>query len=146
VDLQRERVVAPGDVLEPLLDAVVVLGVDDVLLAVVRQRVRAGRAEPHAVLLGEREQAAARLALLGPRVGDVLTAAGADLDLGRDQLARDRVGEHGVVGAGVLQVLEARDQLQRFGMDERVLLLDPDGEVLGSLEGLARSGEVDQVK
>ena len=44
VDVQRERVVAPRDVLEPVLDAAVVLGVDDVLLAVVGPRVRAGGA------------------------------------------------------------------------------------------------------
>jgi hypothetical protein len=31
-------------------------------------------------------------------------------------------------------------------MDERVLLLDPDRQVLGCLEGLARSCEVDQVR
>jgi hypothetical protein len=31
-------------------------------------------------------------------------------------------------------------------MDERVLLLDPDGEILGPFEGLARNGEVDQVR
>ena len=32
VDVQRERVVAPGDVLEALADAAVVLGVDQVLV------------------------------------------------------------------------------------------------------------------
>ena len=81
VDVQRERVVAPGDVLQPVLDAAVVLGVDDVLLAVVRQRVRAGRAERDAVRVGEREQPPARLALARERVLDVLAAARADLDL-----------------------------------------------------------------
>ena len=145
VDLQRERVVAPGDVLEAVLDAVVVRRVDDVLLAVVRQRVRAGRAEPHAVGVGQLVQPPARLLLLGAGVGDVLPAAGADLDLGRDQLAADRNGEHGVGGAGVAQLLELGDQLERLGMDERVFLLDTDREVLGGLEGLARSGEVDQL-
>ena len=45
VDVQREGVVAPGDVLEPLLDPAVVLGVDDLLLAVVGPRMRAGRPE-----------------------------------------------------------------------------------------------------
>ena len=62
VDVDGERVVAPGDVLQPLLDAAVVLGVDDVLLAVVAERVRAGRAERDAVLAGEREQPPARVA------------------------------------------------------------------------------------
>ena len=90
VDLQRERVVAPRDVLQAVLHAPVVLGVDDVLLAVVRQRVRAGGGERDAVGVGEREQPPARLALELQRVLDVLAAAGADLDLGGDQLAGDR--------------------------------------------------------
>ena len=147
VDLQRERVVAPGDVLEPVLDAVVVRRVDDVLLAG-SPTAGACRSVPSrtSCCLGEREQPPARLLLLGARVGDVLAAAGADLDLGRDQLAGDRVGEHRVARAGVAQLLEPGDQLERLGMDERVFLLDPDREVLGGLEGLARSGEVDQVR
>ena len=45
--------------LQPVLDAAVVLGVDDRLLAVVRPRVRAGRAErQRPCALGEREQRA----------------------------------------------------------------------------------------
>jgi hypothetical protein len=123
-----------------------VLGVDDVLLAVVRQRVGAGRPEPHAMALGEREQAAARFLLLGARVGDVQALARADLDLRGDQLAGDRVGQHRVAHAGVAQVLETRDQLQRLGIEERPLLLDADRQVLGDLEGLARGGKVDQVR
>ena len=55
------------DVLQPLLHAAVVLGVDDALLAVVGPRVRAGRPERDAVLGGEREQAAAVVALGGER-------------------------------------------------------------------------------
>ena len=49
VDVQRERVVAPRDVLQPLDDPAVVLGVDVGLLAVVGPRVRPGRAERDAV-------------------------------------------------------------------------------------------------
>ena len=49
VHVQAERVVAPGDVFQPVLDAAVVLGVDDRLLAVVGPRVRAGRAERDAL-------------------------------------------------------------------------------------------------
>ena len=90
VDVQRERVVAPGDVLQPLLDAVVVVGVDDVLLAVVAERVRAGRAERDAVVAREREQPAAGVGLAAARVVDVAARARADLDLRRDQLAGDR--------------------------------------------------------
>ena len=71
VDVHGERVVAPGDVLQAVLDAVVVLRVDDVLLAVVAERVRPGGAEGDALGAGEREQPAARLLLAGARVGDV---------------------------------------------------------------------------
>ena len=63
VHVQRERVVAPRDVLQPLLDAAVVLGLDDVLLAVVRPRVGAGRAERDVLLGREREQPPPQLAL-----------------------------------------------------------------------------------
>ena len=49
VDVQRERVVALGDPLQAVGDAAVVLGVDELLLAVVGARVRAGRAERDAV-------------------------------------------------------------------------------------------------
>ena len=49
VHVQAEGVVAPRHVLEPVLDAAVVLGVDDRLLAVVGPRVRAGRAERDAL-------------------------------------------------------------------------------------------------
>ena len=88
VDVQREGVVAPRDVLQPVDDAAVVLGVDVGLLAVVGPRVRAGRAERDAARGGEREQAPARLALAGERVGEVLAAPGADLDLARRSARR----------------------------------------------------------
>jgi hypothetical protein len=106
----------------------------------------AGGAQPHAVALGEREQAAARVVLAGAGVGDVLPAAGADLDLGLDQLAGDRVAEDRVLLAGGAQLLEARDERERDRIEERVLLLDSDREVSRGLEGLARSGEIDQVR
>ena len=93
VDVQRERVVAPRDVLQSLLDAAVVLGLDDVLVAVVRPRMGAGRAERDVLLGREREQPPPQLALSRLRSGEVGPAAGADLDLGGDQLAGDRLGE-----------------------------------------------------
>ena len=43
---------------------------------------------------GEREQPVATLLLARDRVGEVGALAGADLDLGGDQLPGDRVGEH----------------------------------------------------
>ncbi len=63
VHVHGERVVAPGHVLQPVLDPVVVVGVDDVLLAVVGPRVRAGRPEQHVVCGRELEQAPAHFAL-----------------------------------------------------------------------------------
>jgi len=75
VDVQRERVVAPGDVAEPLDDAAVMFGVDVALLAVVGPRMRAGRAQRDAAVGGEREQAPPAVALVGDRVVQVLAAA-----------------------------------------------------------------------
>ena len=114
VDVQRERVVAPGHVLEAVLDAVIVLGVDDPLLAVVRPRMRAGGAERDAVVGREREQPPAPVALQGHRGGEVGAAARADLDLGGDQLAGDRVREHGVGLGGVAELLEPRHEAERW--------------------------------
>ncbi len=89
VHVQAEGVVAPGDVLQALLDAAVVLGVDDRLLAVVGPGMSAGGAERRALRPGEREQAPAALALALERVVQVGAGAGDDLDLRGDQLAGD---------------------------------------------------------
>jgi hypothetical protein len=105
--------------------------------------VGAGGAELEPVALDEREQPAARLALLDQRVGDVLPAPRADLDLGRDQLARDRVGEDRIVLRGGLEVLEAVGELERRRVEDRVLLLDAHGEVGRGVEGLAGGAKVD---
>ena len=104
-----------------------------------------GGAEGDALLAGEREEPAAGLLLAGAGVGDVGAGAGADLDLGGDQLAGDRVHEDVVGLPRALEVLEARDELQRLRVDQRELLLEADGEVGGALEDLARGGEVDQL-
>ena len=143
VDVDREGVVAPGHVLQPVLDPVVVLGVDDVLLAVVAERVRAGCAEGDAVVASEREEAAAGVGLAHAGVVHVRPGARADLDLGRDELAGDRLRQHRVARRGVAQQLEARREQQRLRIHEGELLLDADGEVGGGLERLARCGEVD---
>ena len=86
-----EGVVAPGDVLEVLRHAAVVLGVDDLLLLPRAPRVGAGGGEQRALARGEREQPRARLALAPRRVGEALAPARADLDLGLDQLAGHRL-------------------------------------------------------
>jgi hypothetical protein len=125
--VQREGVVAPGDVLQPLLHTAVVLGVDDALVAVVRPRVRAGRAQLHAALGGEREQAPAAVALGEQRRGEVVAATGADLDLRGDQLPGERVREDGIGRrGGVAQLLEARHERERRRVEDRELLLQPD--------------------
>jgi hypothetical protein len=130
VGVQREGVVAPGDVAEALRHAAVVLGVDDPLLAVVRPRVRAGRAEGGALALGQGEEPPPVLALAGERVLDVLAAARGDLDLRGDQLARDRGGQQRVGLGGLAQLVEAPYHVQRLGVEDRELLLEPDGQVL----------------
>ena len=131
VDVQREGVVAPGDVLQPVDDAAVVLGVDVRLLAVVGPRMRAGRAERDAVRRGEREQPArarsrwraSASARSSPRPERISISDG-------DQLAGDRVRERRVARLrGVAQLLEARHQVQRLGIEDRELLLEADGPV-----------------
>ncbi len=119
VDVHGEGVVAPRDVLQALLHAAVVLGVDDPLLAVVRPRVGPGGAQRHAVLLGEREQPAAVLALAGERVVEVRAGAGDDLDLAGDQLAGDVLVQQRVARAGgVAELFEAGHHLQRRGVQQ----------------------------
>jgi hypothetical protein len=145
VDVQGERVVAPRHPLQSLDHPAVVLGVDVELLAVVRPRVRAGGPERHASAAGEREQPLAHVALARERVREVLAASGADLDLAADQLAGDRLGQHAVLGrGGVAQLLEARDQVERVGVQERELLLEPDREIGGGREGLRGAVRVDR--
>ena len=69
------------------------------------------------MLVGEREQPRAGARAGARRVGEVLAAAGADLDLGGDQLAGDRLGEQVVVLAGRVQLLEALLELERLGVE-----------------------------
>ncbi len=112
VHVQAERVVAPGDVLQPLLDAAVVLGVDDRLLAVVGPRVRAGCAERDAA--GASASANRRLRRSRWRASaslQVAADAGDDLDLRGDQLAGDALVQQRIASArDVAQLLEARQR------------------------------------
>ena len=137
VDVQRPGVVAPHRIAELAVEPLVVLGVDDVLLAIVGPGMRSGRGQAGAPVGGECEQPPPAIPLVGDRVVKVLAAPGADLDLGRDQLARDRVGEHRIRRRGVAQVLEALDEVERAGIEDRELLLQADGEIGRRVELLA---------
>jgi hypothetical protein len=75
VDVDGERVVAPGDVLEPLADAAVVLRVDQVLRLVVRQRMGSRRTERDAEGAGLGHEPPAAVGLTLERVVDVEPAA-----------------------------------------------------------------------
>ena len=143
VHVRGERVVAPGHVLEAVLDAVVVVGVDDALLAVVGPRMRAGGAEHHVVGRGQREQPSAHVALRVHRGRVSLAATGADLDLGGDQLAGDRPEQDRVRLRAVTQLLEARRQPEVRRIEDRELLLEADREVRRLLEAGIPAVEVD---
>ena len=137
VDVQAEGVVALRDVLQPLLDAPVVLGVDDRLLAVVRPWVCAGGAQRCAATLGQGKQAAAAIALPGHRVVEIGAGSGDDLDLRGDQLAGDALVQLGVGGrGGGAQLLKARHQVEGDRIQDRELLFEADGEVGCAGEGL----------
>ena len=142
VDVEREGVVAPGHVLETLGHAVVVLGVDDLLLLPGAPRVRAGRGEQHAAVGRQPEQAGARLALALGRVGEALALPGPDLDLRADQLPGHRLGQHRIGSGGLLQLVEALVERQRVGFEDRELLLDSHSEVRRGLERLMDAGHV----
>lgn len=116
--------------------------VDDPLVQVVGPRVGTGGAEGQAHAADELEQARPALALPGHRLGEALRAAGADLDLGRDQLAGRRLGQQVVLLTGGVDLLEAVLQLQRGRVEDRELLLESDREIGGGLESLADEVEV----
>ena len=143
VHVQRERVVAPGDVLEPVLDPVVVLGVDDLLSAVVRPRMGSGSAQRHPAIRRKREQPPAPVPLRRERGPQIETPARADLDLGGDQLAGDRLGQHRIRLPRIAELLEARRQLERAPIEHGELLLQADGEVRRLLEGGVRRIQVE---
>src|SRR5205085_4023131 len=125
------------------LDTAVVLGVDYVLLAVIRPRMRARCAERDSPLGGKGEQSPAALPLRDDRGRKVAAAAGADLDLGGDQLAGDRRAEHGVRGGGVPELLEPRDEAEPGRIEQRKLFLEPNRVVGRRVEGRASGVEVE---
>ena len=126
VDVQAEGVVAPDDVPEQLVVAAVVRRVDDPLVLPARPRMRAGRRRARRP--SSRASAcscARRSPSFAARLGEVGAAAGAHLDLGGDQLADEVRLELGAARRR-LQLLEAVDELERLGVEERELLLDRD--------------------
>ncbi len=142
VQVQAERVVPPGDVLEPLLDPAVVLGVDDQLLAVVGPRVGPGGPQPEAALGGEREQPPAALALARESIFQVAPPPRDDLDLRGYELAADALAQELVLLRGALQQREARYEVERMRIEDLELLLDPDRQIRRGREQLLGALEV----
>ena len=97
----------------------------------------AGRPQGHALGGRQREQPPAVRALVRECVGEVGAGARDDLDLRGDQLAGDRRAKLGIalLGRGT-HLLKPRDQFERLRVEDRELLLDPDGEVGGLRERL----------
>src|SRR5581483_11453088 len=89
---------------------------------------RAGRRQPDAERVDEGAQLGAALADAFDAVGEGVAAAGADLDLRRDQLTDEMRLEVGAPRR-LLHLFEAVDEPERRGVEQRKLLLDRDGEV-----------------
>ena len=136
VRVEAEGVVLPDDVAEELVVAPVVRRVDDPLVLPARPRVRAGGAEHEAERLDERDELVAALGDRRRHVAKRLHAPCLDLDLRRDQLAREEP-RTACPAAAAYDLLEAVDHVERVGLEERELLLDRDREVRGRLEPLA---------
>ena len=119
------------------------VGVDDVLLAVVGPWVRAGSPQQHVMGRGDVEHAPAYLALRVHGRGVGLTASGTDLDLRGDQLAGDRIREDQVGPRAVTQFLKPAHHAQVRRIENRELLLEPDREVRSLLEVGIPAVEID---
>src|SRR5207248_9240008 len=87
VHVQAERVVAPDDVAEDLVVAVVVRRVDDPLVLPAAPRMCAAGREPDVDLRGDRPQLRTALAHQRVRLRERLAATRPHLDLRSDQLA-----------------------------------------------------------
>src|SRR6185503_3934875 len=133
VDVLAEGIVAPDDVAEHLVVEAVVRRVDDPLLLPRAPRVRAGRGEGDSPRLDELPELLPALAEERSRVGEGVAAAGADLDLRRNQLADEMRLELGSPRR-FLELLEAVDEAERLRVDQRELLLDGDREIGHGLE------------
>ena len=97
---------------------------------------RAGGGERDAVRVDEGAELRAPLDHPLRRLAEGLGAARPDLDLGGDQLPDEVLLELRARGRR-LEFLEPVGELERVGVEERELLLDGDGQVVGVLERLA---------
>ena len=100
-------------------------------------------AEREAHPIDQREEPVAAVRWSGDRLGEALGPAGADLDLGGDQLAGGGLGQHLVLLAGRVDVLEAVRELERLRVEDRELLLEADREIGRGLESLPSEVEVE---
>ena len=141
VDVEPEAVVAPDDVAQELVVAAVVRRVDDALLLPGAPGVGAGGSERDADRGRELGELGAPLAETRGGLVEVVAAAGADLDLGGDQLADEVLLERRAHGCS-LEILEPVGQPQRLGVEDRELFLDGEREVLRLLVLLAGGTEL----
>jgi hypothetical protein len=103
---------------------------------------RAGGSQSNPLCRGEGEKTPPSLALAHERILQICADARDDLDLGGDQLPRDAVVKHVVRLCRVAQLLEARAQIERVGIEDRKLLLYADGEVARLRERLGYRVEI----
>ena len=89
--------------------------------------------------VGQRQRGEAPLGEVARGVGEGGVAAGAELDLARDQLAGEAFAQG--LGRRRHHVLEAVGQREGRGIEELVLLLDADGEVGQRVESFAGPGQ-----
>ena len=102
---------------------------------------RAGAGKGDSERLGQLAQLGAALAEQHGGLLESLAAAGADLDLGRDQLADEMRLERGALRGG-LQLFESVRERERLGVEDGELLLHGNGEVVRLLELLSSEGEL----
>ena len=132
VHVRGPGVVAPGDVLEAVLDQPVVRRVDDLLVLPAREGMRAGGAEGVALGVGVGEQLGAVEQELLRRLPEVQRPRRAHLDLRGEQLAGDALTK--TRRRRVAQRLEGAGQRQRLAVEDLELLLQAEVEVVRVLE------------
>src|SRR5919198_1673759 len=115
--------------------------VDDPLVLPRAPGMRPSRAESDVEATGELEELTPPLGHGCGGLGKVFAATGADLDLGRDQLAHEMAFEVRAL-RGVEELLEAIDEAMRTRIEDRKLLLDRDGEIDAVVEALAGKADL----